>query len=639
MSKLRRWPIPPSRLPFVNQDVTPIQFRSSPGIVSSVWGGPQGGRIYVWNPDTHEAQESCLPERVMGAYMLKTAPDGRLYLGGGNGELMRCDPQTEQIETLVTGEMSGITWGGCVTDRYAIWSASPGDVCVYDWKENKLVKVFRQIDTESPASLYAHIVVTAPDGRAIIGMNMPNARLIVLDPQTMSVRTVTPDVMQGHSLAYGSIFVDDTTMFLTVGWHQARCAFLRYPGFEVIESFDAPPGALRMGHRGCLLNGRIYVCAHPTGDLWVLDEESLTWECVCPAFDGGEGDNISALAAHDGRMVCGVTYSGVAVSFDERTQKRDAFELPAVGHCEARALCPVPEVGRVFGAPFITGRFWSLDIETGKGVDLGRGMRGTGQIDFAVWDPAAQLVYMSSYHETNLSVFDPAKPIGWPENPRFLATAHDHEQMRDKALAFDGRHLWMGTAPGYGKLGGALCRIEPASGAIDVRRHIVPDQTINSVILGHGSVYCGSEIHADGKSTPPMQKHAKLICVDPQTMAVTGETTFNEADRLFALAIFDDQLLAQSSDRFFLWNPQTGQVTDLGAAPSVCVNRVVPDDTAGTYWTSDGNSVGRLTVIADSFRYEPVIEHGCRYLHRDRNGTLWFVTRDEVMAFEPEGQF
>lgn len=632
MTNVRRWPIPHSRLPFTNQDVTPIQFRGAPGLVSSVWGGHQGGRIYAWNPDTHESAEFVLPEKTPGAYMLQTASDGRVYLGAGNGDLLRFDPQSETVEIIVRDRMQHICWGGCVVDRYVVWSTKPGHTCVYDWQTDEVIKEFKAIDSETPPAMYAHNVAVAPDGLVLMGLNMPTARIVTLDLATMTPQSFTPDAFHGASQNYGSVFLDDETIYVTIGHHGARCALLRYPGFETIAEFDPPPGGDNLGRRGCMFDGRLHICAQPTGDLYALDRDNLTWELVCPAFDGGEGDRTTELAVHDDRLICSVTQSGVAVSFDPQTGKLDTFELPSVGHCEVRALCAVPEIGKVYGAPFITARFWSLDIETGESVDHGRGMRGGGQIDFAIWDPQAKLVYTSSYHETNLSVLDPRKPIEWPHNPRHLATAHDHDQMRDKALAFDGKHLWMGTCAKYGNLGGALCRIDPATGDIDVRRHIVPDQTITSVILADGCIYCGTSIHADGKSTPATQTHGKLIRVDAATIEVTAETTIGDEEQLFALAMVNGRLLAQTRDRFYFWDAAKNELTDAGEAPTIFVNAVVIDDD-GNYWTSDRQTTGQLIIDGDTVRYEPMLDEGGRYITRAADGSLWLATNDEIITF------
>src|SRR5437764_4448268 len=147
--------VPDTRLPFVNGQIAQVKFKDQPHLVSAVWAGEDpGARIYFWNPLTGSHDSRKLPEKIPGAYMVATGSDGRLYLGCGNGDLVRYDPQKDQMQILVHGEMHSITWGGGLTDRYAVWSASPGDACIYDYRADKLLKKFSPIDTEEPHAHY-----------------------------------------------------------------------------------------------------------------------------------------------------------------------------------------------------------------------------------------------------------------------------------------------------------------------------------------------------------------------------------------------------------------------------------------------------------------------------------------------------
>jgi hypothetical protein len=87
-------------------------------------------------------------------------------------------------------------------------------------------------------------------------------------------------------------------------------------------------------------------------------------------------------------------------------------------------------------------------------------------------------VYLGSYPEARLSVYDPAKPLhfgtGPNDNPRDLGRP-DHVSYRPNALiAVDGK-LWMGSVPDYGLIGGTLASYNPQTGAWKSHRAIVPD--------------------------------------------------------------------------------------------------------------------------------------------------------------------
>ena len=336
MASIKRYAIPHSRMPFINAEVAKVQFRGDVHLVSSIWGGSSGGRIYFWNPDTGSRGMRELPEGIPGAYMLRTAADGCLYLGCGNGDLIRYDPVADRFEILVTGELTSITWGGCVTDRYAVWEASPGHVGVYDWRESRLVKVFRPIDTEYPTALYGHNVLEAPDGRVLLAIDVPQARLVLLNLETMSAESHTPENIRGVGSTTDAFFWDDRTLAVFV---RGELHFMAYPGFELKQKIArAEHGGL--GGKACIVDGRLHAYSAADGSLCVLDREAEKWEVAASDWsDGGP----TTLHPWGETAVCGVTLSGLALKFDTETGQTDCSDLESTGPMAAHALCPVPE--------------------------------------------------------------------------------------------------------------------------------------------------------------------------------------------------------------------------------------------------------------------------------------------------------
>lgn len=95
-------------------------------------------------------------------------------------------------------------------------------------------------------------------------------------------------------------------------------------------------------------------------------------------------------------------------------------------------------------------------------------------------------VYLGSYPEARLSVYEPAKPrrfgTGPNDNPRDLGRP-DKVSYRPNALipTPDGR-LWMGSAPDYGLVGGTLAWFSPQTGEWKSHRAIVPDTSPASLL-------------------------------------------------------------------------------------------------------------------------------------------------------------
>ncbi len=135
------YPIPDTRMPFVNAEFAVLERNGRICLAATVWAGKGFGRIFFIDPWTGKSEMRPLPCDEPGAYMLQTGPDGRLYIGSGTGNLYRYDPAKDAFETLVTGQMSSITWGGCVTERHVVGSpalampastaGAPGNSCTF----------------------------------------------------------------------------------------------------------------------------------------------------------------------------------------------------------------------------------------------------------------------------------------------------------------------------------------------------------------------------------------------------------------------------------------------------------------------------------------------------------------------------
>jgi hypothetical protein len=95
-------------------------------------------------------------------------------------------------------------------------------------------------------------------------------------------------------------------------------------------------------------------------------------------------------------------------------------------------------------------------------------------------------LYLASYPEARLSVYDPKKPrhfgTGPNDNPRDLGRL-DGVGYRPNALVAtpDGR-LWMGSGPDYGLRGGTLAWYDPRTGEKKSHRAIVPDTSPASML-------------------------------------------------------------------------------------------------------------------------------------------------------------
>jgi dienelactone hydrolase len=622
--------VPETRLPFVNGEIAQVNFQGKAHLVSAVWAASAGGRLYFWDPVSKTQAMRMLPAGAPGAYMLKTAADGNLYIGDGNGDLHRYITKTDQIETMVRGQMHSITWGGCATDRYIVWSTDPGEACVYDWRENKLVKKFAPVDSLEPHAHYGHNVVEAPDGRVILFMDVPQLHLCIFDPKDLSVRSVRPESLRGHIHAIHASFFDEQTLLVVTSHETNPTQFLSYPDLKLIETVPMPKDYERSHGHGVRMGDQFYaVFGPPKGSLWRISNVVRKWELVQANWLGEE---TGYLGQHDNKRICAITDAGTALSWDSETGKTDSMQINNPGQMDVHAMCVVAERNLIIGAPFINARFWTIDLTTGQGTDQGRAMPGAGQINQIVWDAGRHRALLSAYVAAAVTEYDPAEPAHWPKNPRVIASASHEQQMRPRALLFDRRHVWMATSPTYGKLGGALSRIDPETDEIKIWRNIVPDQTINSLALDlkRRRIYLSSEIYADMNSAPPTQSTAQVVAFDMDKLEVTKRLIVRENAPKLAVAwvLADGRVLIHENNHYYAWNPADPTAQDLGtlATPGFVVS-----DRHGNLWSSIGDAIGLLTVDDTSIHFTSKIPHPGTHLQIE-DDTLYYAVGATIYA-------
>ncbi|MDY7011908.1 MAG: hypothetical protein SVV80_14350, partial [Planctomycetota bacterium] len=630
-------------LPFINGEIAEIEVGGQVRLVSSIYGGDDSGRIYIFDPETGESLCRYLPEGIPGAYMLRPGPDGLLYLGCGEGSLVSYDPRADKFEILVSGEMDGLTWGGCVTDSLVVWSANPGGACVYDWRNRKLLKTFERVDSAYPPAMYAHSVIECPDGKILLGLNFPNARLVLLDPETLEVESHTPSVLQGHTTTHWLAFIDAGHLVVECG---NEFFVLQYPSFEMIGHMGPPEEAAASFYQpqraSCLLDGNTYSLFGAGGDLWRVEPtaDQPNWQLVHKCF---AGDSPAIMYALADRYVCALDTSGQFLRYDTLTDKVFDCRVDSTGLMRTHAMCLVPEIGRIFGGPYINQRFWEIDLATGKGRDLGQAAPGAGEICAMVWDLATDRLIMANYTTCHIIAFDPAAPVSWPENPRVL-TKVGHEQMRPKSMVHDGRFIWLTSGAEYGRLGGALSRIDPTTGEVRVWRNIVPNQAPNSIMIDPGaSRLCfATEVFADGDSKPATEHTAQLVSFDTDSLTIDRQQAVREGTRiarLLAILPSGDILGLEGNVEFawhlkngvlFIWNPNDGSVEYI--SDIVDDFGYVATGPDGKIYASVGENICTLTLEDSHVSFKPVIRTGdweAKHLNF-YNGKLYCVVHNEL---------
>jgi hypothetical protein len=161
--------------------------------------------------------------------------------------------------------------------------------------------------------------------------------------------------------------------------------------------------------------------------------------------------------------------------------------------------------GMIFGSSYMPNHLFSAAPDGGKVQDLGKHSLAMGEA-YSLATVEGK-VYLASYPEARLSVYDPAHPRHFGtepgDNPRDLGRL-DAIGYRPNALitipAPTGNRLWMGSGPDYGLVGGTLAWYDPRTGEKKSHRAIVPETSpaallwlpeLKQILIGL-SIECGT---------------------------------------------------------------------------------------------------------------------------------------------------
>ena len=232
-------------------------------------------------------------------------------------------------------------------------------------------------------------------------------------------------------------------------------------------------------------------------------------------------------------------------------------------------------------------------------------------------------VYLGSYPEARLSVYDPARPThfgtGPSDNPRDLGRL-DAIGYRPNALIAVNNVLWMGSAPDYGLVGGTLARYDPATGEKKSFRAIVPDLSPAALLYlpELGQILVGFSIEA-GTGAKPKRLAGAFALWDPAKEQVvwSGDLGLGDLADVSALAPAGHGLVYALIGR--------GDHVVSQGVPAVTPRLVLIDP-------------ARRTVIASSFLpkdFGPVSWHGLFALRPGPGGAVYGATACCIFRIKP----
>jgi hypothetical protein len=313
-------------------------------------------------------------------------------------------------------------------------------------------------------------------------------------------------------------------------------------------------------------DGRIY-SKLSTSDRWFLVEEGKKLIEVPPS-----SVPLVTKALPDGRVFHSIEDNLLRI---ENPVTKERKEIPLQYQAAGAFIFVVgtgPD-GKIYGSSMLPLRLFVCDPYSQSLINLGKASRASGEV-YSMGSVDGKL-YLCSYPEARLSVYDPRKPIRFGDdedaNPRDLGPMGE-DLYRPRAMIAGPRgRVYIGGYPDYGLLGGAIGVYDPMRNGKRVYRHIIRNQSIASlayieksdVIAAGGSIFGGTGTHA-------VEKEAKLMLWAPKHERKIFEIVpVPEAKTILSLAATGEGLLYGITDNekvfvFDLDKKEIRKVFDLG---------------------------------------------------------------------------
>ncbi len=414
----------------------------------------------------------------------------------------------------------------------------------------------KTIDFESvaPGEDYVRAMTScAATRRLYLGIGA-HAQLLEYDPIARTSSNILPPMWQSQRFVY-QLASYGTWLFVTVMPARKTLVFRLGAQSELVAELAALecPHIVpreREGKRLLLAAG---------GHLVEFDTQAQLWRVIAPEVAG------------KAKLLCRLGHASVEdtshVVLVHESGDVTVVDISARKHC-TRGLSLAPQAlpihnlalgpaGRIYSSGYVMGGVGIFDPLT-QSFDF---FNGVGQAEAIAHD--GESVYFGTYPEAAVVAYRP-DGLRSETNRRTLLTLAEWEQDRPYALLPDPTHhrLFIGTVPAYGCLGGALAIYDLTTGEVRVRRHIVPDQSIVSLVKSGNLVIGGTSV-SGGLGVAPRARSACLFVLDPEHLEIRRCFMPVEGARGITGLVADSggNVYGWAEGTLFVFEPQRGEIS------------------------------------------------------------------------------
>lgn len=594
----------------------------------------QPAMLAVVDAHTGEVTQTHPLRGAEGAWAMAASSDGSVYCGSySNGTLYRYDPRNKQVETLgkPAGEQSHIWALDCGSDG-TVYGGTYPRATLFSWSPAS--RQFQILaDPVCPGENYIRSVAADNAGGRVFAGVGSHAHLVEYNLATRETREWLPERTRPYEFVYELNVAGDllfakltTNVVMLVVDLRTRQVVGEVPGVHSAGvSPPAPDGRAFYNVGGRLEYWDTSTSPGQSRPVGTVDASVLGFGYL--RQPGRSEPMMLAMFQRDGRLR--------HHPLDGGEDRVIPVELPGQP-TGLQSLCRGPD-GKLYSTGYLSGGLGIFDPQTHR-TQMRPEM---GQAEDIVVH--AGKLYFGIYPHAEIMEYNPARP--WnprgseaERNPRQLCTLRGDEQDRPFALLGDEDRnaLYIGTIPGYGKLGGALSVYEFASKQLTVHRDVVSSQGIVALARRGEELFLGSTI-SGGLGIAPAASEARLAIWSLRENKVVFETVpVPGAPAITALLHApDDTIWGVAWGTLFVFDPVKRTVIHrqlLIAPPATLPGHIWREAFLET--APDGSSVyallrGTLFRINPTTRQADALHRGrLNLLALDRDGRVYFTDHE-----------
>ncbi|OCA83220.1 hypothetical protein A8F94_19115 [Bacillus sp. FJAT-27225] len=619
-----------------------------------VAGAP--AKFAIVDVETEQLIKSYPLEDTSGAWGVKVAADGSVYLGGYNkGYLFRYIPQTDTLINLghpirstdaVLYPMDTASDGKIYGGAY-----SSGAVYQYDPATNQ----FTNYGTLAAGQGWVRSTVYDEKNHKFYAGVGNQAHLIEYDIATGEKRNILPPQYSNIISVYdmnlvdGKLFAQKENSFeMFVLDTETEQLVEAVNGDTGQKTFDIPESSRNVSDKSPVANKVYYT---HMGILHEYDLDTNTFKSLGVDIKGS-AISYKFLQLNEegfpGYTLVGLSgNSGKMYKYNLETGKLKLTDLtlpsePVLIH----DLNKGPD-GKIYSAGYLPGNLGAYVPTTGENIRFD----GIGQSEGMT--NLNGKMYLGVYPNAKFYEFDPYKEWNRTDsnsklNPDLLFSIEKNPDIpgyipQDRPFAMLGveehNQLFIGTVPKNGSLGGAFAIYEPGSGkAPEVYSNFITDQSIISLTYKDGFVYGGTTV-TGGQGSVPTTTEAKLFVWDVEKKEKIAEFVPVPGKRaLTALTVGPDgNIWGMADGVLFSLDPETNKI----------ISTYELDPKASSNWRNayleigtDGNFYG--IISKKFFKFKPAtgeyefIAGNVEHMAQDDFGSFYLSSGINLFKYSDE---